>query len=82
VLWSGNCLPDATLRYTGDGNDRDPILVAIGGIIPTNTTAGYLITDVNMDGRVRYVGATNDRDPILTNIGGIIPTNTRTQQLP
>ncbi len=82
LLWAGNCLNDAVLRYAGAGNDRDPILVVIGGTIPTTTTSGYLPTDVNMDGTVRYVGATNDRDPILLNVGGSVPTNTRNQQLP
>lgn len=82
ALWAGNCLDDATLRYTGAENDRDLILAAVGGTVPTATTTGYLPTDVNMDGTVRYVGATNDRDPILVNVGGSIPTNTRAEQLP
>ncbi|MBK8498230.1 MAG: choice-of-anchor B family protein [Flavobacteriales bacterium] len=82
VLWAGNCLSDGTLRYTGANNDRDPILIQIGGTIPTATTSGYLPTDANMDGTVRYVGAHNDRDPILISVGGSIPTNTRAQQLP
>ena len=73
---------DAALRYVGSANDRDPILVTVGGSVPTNTAAGYLVTDVNMDGRVLYVGQGNDRDPILSNIGGSVPTNTRAQQLP
>ncbi len=83
MLWAGNVLTDPTLRYVGEFNDRDPILQAIGGSIPTNVSAaGYFIEDVNMDSVVRYVGEGNDRDPILTNIGGSIPTNTRAQQLP
>ncbi|HRH39501.1 MAG TPA: PA14 domain-containing protein, partial [Flavobacteriales bacterium] len=82
ALWSGNVLRDATLRYVGASNDRDPILTAIGGTTPTNSVTGYRMEDVNMDGVVKYVGANNDRDPILQNIGGITPTNTRSQQLP
>lgn len=83
LLWAGNVLRDATLRYTGEDNDRDPILQSIGGSVPTNTSAaGYHQEDVNMDGVVRYTGEDNDRDPILLNIGGSIPTNTRPQQLP
>ncbi len=82
LLWSGNCLNDAALRYVGSANDRDPILVTVGGSVPTNTATGYVVTDVNMDGRVLYVGQGNDRDPILSNIGGSVPTNTRAQQLP
>ncbi|MEO8589526.1 MAG: choice-of-anchor B family protein [Flavobacteriales bacterium] len=82
ALWAGNTLRDGELKYMGEFNDRDPILVDIGGSIPTNTTIGYALTDVNMDGRTIYVGARNDRDPILVNIGGSVPTNTRTQQVP
>ncbi|HRH37693.1 MAG TPA: M36 family metallopeptidase, partial [Flavobacteriales bacterium] len=83
VLWAGNVVIDNNLQYVGNGNDRDPILSAIGGSVPTNTTGpGYFITDVNMDGMVLYVGSGNDRDPILSNIGGAVPTNLRVQQLP
>ncbi|MCB9167157.1 MAG: BspA family leucine-rich repeat surface protein [Flavobacteriales bacterium] len=82
VLWSGNVVDDAFIKYAGANNDRDPILVAIGGTIPTATTTGYLPTDVNMDGTVKYAGANNDRDPILVNIGGTVPTAVRTEQLP
>jgi len=57
-------------------------LVRIGGTVPTNTTAGYWLEDVNLDGVVRYTGGNNDRDPILQNIGGSTPTNTRIGQLP
>lgn len=82
VLWAGNCTSDNELKYTGGGNDRDPILVSIGGTLPTNTITGYHTTDVTMDGTVKYTGSTNDRDPLLVNIGGTVPTNTRAQQLP
>lgn len=82
TLWSGNVLRDGTLRYTGQANDRDPILTIIGGAVPTATAGGYHLADVNLDGTVRYVGAGNDRDPILSNIGGSVPTNTLLEQLP
>ncbi|MDQ3102087.1 MAG: hypothetical protein M3R08_11915, partial [Bacteroidota bacterium] len=68
--------------YTGANNDRDPILLRIGGLIPTSTVTGYYPEDVNLDGIVRYTGASNDRDPILQNVGGTIPTQTKAQQLP
>ncbi|MBK9418408.1 MAG: hypothetical protein IPN62_14295 [Flavobacteriales bacterium] len=82
VLWSGNVLVDELLKYSGVDNDRDPILQAIGGTVPTATSSGYLSADVNMDGLVKYSGVGNDRDPILSNIGGTVPTNTRLEQLP
>ena len=28
---------DGPVKYTGAGNDRDPILTNIGGVVPTNT---------------------------------------------
>lgn len=82
LLWTGNAVADAQLKYTGTTNDRDPILVAVGGTLPTNTVSGYLPTDVNMDGMVKYTGTGNDRDPILVNVGGTVPTNVRAEQLP
>ncbi len=82
ALWSGNVMVDDRLRYTGLSNDRDPILSAIGGTVPTNTATGYRVEDVNLDGSVRYTGTANDRDPILSNIGGVTPTNMRLEQLP
>ena len=82
-LWPGDVTFDGVVRYTGNNNDRDPILVAIGGNTPTNTVSNvYSSLDVNMDGVIKYTGANNDRDPILTTVGGSTPTNTRTQQLP
>ena len=82
VLWAGNALRDASLRYTGSGNDRDPILVAVGSTTPNGTAPGYLPADVNLDGTVKYTGNSNDRDPILVNIGSTTPNNMRTEQLP
>ena len=83
VLWAGNANSDATLSYTGQDNDRDPILQLIGGGVPTNVlTSIYTEEDVNLDGQVKYIGQGNDRDPILVNIGGSIPTNVRIEQLP
>jgi hypothetical protein len=82
LLWAGNVVLDGRLAYTNQDNDRDPILSAIGGVVPTATIIGYRAEDVNLDGTVKYTGGGNDRDPILTNIGGVIPTNVRLEQLP
>lgn len=82
LLWSGDASGNGVVKYTGSGNDRDPILVAIGGSVPTNTVSGYLNTDVNMDGVVKYTGSGNDRDYILLNVGGSVPTNTRISGIP
>ena len=82
ALWAGNTVQDNRLMYTGGGNDRDPILLAIGGNVATATLPGYHITDANLDGIVKYTGAQNDRDLILFNIGGMVATSIRYQQLP
>ena len=82
VMWAGDVNFDGELIYTGNGNDRDLILFAIGGVIPTNSVNGYRAEDVDLDGSVIYTGQNNDRDIILQNIGGVVPTNTRVEQLP
>lgn len=82
LLWPGNANPDAALKYAGSSNDRDRILVAVGGNTPTNTIAGYHQEDVNLDGIVKYAGAVNDRDRLLLALPGQVPTATRLQQLP
>ncbi|MBK9276130.1 MAG: S8 family serine peptidase [Flavobacteriales bacterium] len=82
LLWAGNVLPDDRLKYAGGSNDRDPILVRIGGAVPTGTATGYFSEDVNLNGQVKYAGSANDRDPVLVNVGGAVPTATRVEQLP
>lgn len=86
LLWTGNSVRDTPapflLKYTGTSNDRDPILIAVGGTIPTNTVNGYRVEDVTLDGVTKYTGTANDRDPILINVGGTVPTATRAEQLP
>ena len=82
MLWPGNVLPDGTVKYTGQNNDRDLILTAIGGITPTNIVNGYYPTDVNLDGQVKYTGTQNDRDIILQTIGGLVATQVRVEQMP
>ncbi|MCB0782097.1 MAG: hypothetical protein KDC03_21635, partial [Flavobacteriales bacterium] len=81
-LYAGDVTGDAEISYLGSGNDRDPVLSAIGGTVPTNAAAGYLDADVDLDGEVRYTGTRNDRDPILLNIGGTDPSAVREGQLP
>ncbi|MCW5897816.1 MAG: hypothetical protein KIT10_00990 [Flavobacteriales bacterium] len=82
LLWAGDVTGNGVVQYTGPGNDRDPILQAIGGLVPSATTSGYMPHDVNLDGTVKYTGQDNDRDPILQTIGGTVPTNVRMGQLP
>jgi hypothetical protein len=82
MLWSGNVIRDNSVRYSGSGNDRDPILVAIGGLVPTAVVSNvYAPEDVRMDGNIKYAGSDNDRDRILQNLDGF-PIGQRFQQLP
>ncbi len=82
ALWAGDVNTNNAIMYSGQGNDRDPILNAIGGVVPTNSVNGYRIEDVNLDGTVLYSGAGNDRDIILQNIGGVVPTNVKAGTMP
>ncbi len=82
ALWAGDVSGDGIVMYTGNGNDRDVILQAIGSVVPSNTVNGYAVEDVNLDGVVRYTGANNDRDLILQVIGGVAPTSIRVSQAP
>jgi hypothetical protein len=46
---------DGMVKYVGANNDRDPILQAIGGTVPTGTLSGqYRSEDLNLDGVVTY----------------------------
>jgi uncharacterized delta-60 repeat protein len=82
ALWAGDASFNGEVRYTGSGNDRDPVLVKVGSTTPNNTVTGYWREDVNMNGQVRYTGSANDRDPILVNVGSTTPNNVRLAQLP
>lgn len=80
--WCGDVSFNGDVKYTGSGNDRDLILLRVGGVVPTNTVTGYFPEDVNLDGQVKYVGSQNDRDLILLSIGGVVLSSVRTEQLP
>lgn len=82
ALWPGDADFDGRVKYTGLGNDRDKVLQAIGGEVPTNVVTGYHNADVNLDGAVRYTGMDNDRDLILQVVGGTVPTTVRNEQIP
>ena len=82
TLFAGNSNFDSSIRYVGNENDRDLILLKIGGILPTAVTSGYFTEDINLNGEVKYVGLNNDRDPILVTIGGTVPTQVKNEQLP
>lgn len=82
LMWSGDISGDGVIKYIGSNNDRDLILTAIGGTVPTATVSGYITADVSLDGEVKYTGNNNDRDQVLESIGGSIPTLVVQEQLP
>lgn len=82
LLWAGNTVNNGVLSYTGSGNDRDKILVAVGSTSPNSTFIGYRVEDVNLNGTISYTGSFNDRDPILVNVGSTTANSVRIEQLP
>ena len=82
MLWPGDARGNGDVRYFGPANDRDAILISIGGTTPTATVTGYHREDMNLDGEVKYMGVGNDRDVILQTIGGDVPTAVRVEQGP
>lgn len=84
VLWPGNVqLADREVKFTGTDNDRDPVLVSVGGSMATVPNMDvYALEDVNLDGNIKYVGAENDLTAILNSTDGTVPTAIRTEQLP
>jgi hypothetical protein len=82
ALWAGDVTFNKEVKYTGSGNDRDPILSTVGSTTPNNTVTAYSTRDVNMNGQVKYAGSGNDRDPILVNVGSTTPNGLRVEQLP
>jgi len=82
ALWPGDVNADGVVRYTGALNDRDPVFIAIGSLVPSNTAQGYFAEDINLDGLIKYTGTSNDRDIVLSTIGGVLPTAVRIAQVP
>lgn len=82
TLWAGDATGNGQVKYSGNGNDRDPLLVLVGGTNPNGTAVGYFRQDVNMDGIVKYTGSNNDRDRILLTVGPTTPNAVRNGQVP
>ncbi|MCW5898017.1 MAG: DUF11 domain-containing protein [Flavobacteriales bacterium] len=82
VLWPGDANFNGEVKYTGAANDRDRVLVEVGGNVPSNVVPGYGGADINLDGDFKYVGESNDRDIVLQTIGGVVPTTVKVEQVP
>lgn len=78
---AGDANGNGKVSYTGPVNDRDAVLVRVGGATVNASIPGYFREDTNMDGFTRYIGSGNDRDRILSTLGGL-PTTVRNTALP
>lgn len=81
AMWAGDATGDGSVKYTGNGNDRDPLLLRIATGNPVDVYQGYVPEDLNMDGAVQYTGSGNDRELILVNMDGN-PLKVRSDHLP
>lgn len=82
AMWNGDVTFDGKVKYTGSGNDRDPVLLQIGSTTPNNLDSGYVQSDVNLDAVAKYTGNGNDRDALLRTVGGTTPNNVREGYIP
>lgn len=70
AMRAGNANSNFNTRFNGSTNDRDAILLFLGGNEASTIFNVYTPADVNMDGIVRFNGSANDRDALLVNLGG------------
>jgi hypothetical protein len=83
LLWSGDANNNKNVKYNGLSNDKDALILAVGGSANLNSILyGYRTEDVNMDGKVRYNGTDNDRVVILNNVGVNTPNTILSQHTP
>jgi hypothetical protein len=84
TLWSADVKSNKNVKYNGISNDKDPVLIILGGPAFLNTTLlnVYRSEDANMDGKVRYNNSDNDRITILNNVGVSTPNNVINQHIP
>ena len=71
--WDGD--NDGTLKYSGPGNDRGPVLQYIvnqsGSANITTTVTGYRGEDINMNRIIKYSSPFNDPSVIIQNLAGL-----------
>ena len=93
VLWSGDAMTDKNVKYNGGAfmtapnnayhiNDKEFILLALGGNANATIPNVYRSEDVNMDGKIRYNNTDNDRVVILGELGVSTPNNIYNQHTP
>lgn len=69
-MWAGDVTGNGQIKYSGAGNDRAPLLTAVGGGFAGVSSFGYFKEDITLNGQVKYSGAGNDRGLVLSSVGG------------
>ena len=85
TMWPGDANNNKNTRYNGLSNDKDNILLSLGGTGNINGSIElnvYRVEDVNMDGKIRYNNTDNDRSFILLNVGVNTPNTILNQHTP
>lgn len=82
LLHCGDVNMNKNVKYNGYGNDKDPILNAVGVATPNATVTGYRQEDVNLDAKVRYNNQDNDRGVLLNSVGANTPNAILFQHTP
>jgi len=70
VLIPGDANSNGSIRYNSTANDKDAILMFLGGNPGGNSFQVYTPVDLNLDGVVRFNGNDADRDVILRTLNG------------
>jgi hypothetical protein len=83
ALWAGNAIADNKMKHQGPNTDNTPVLLRVlmdsdntSSSYNFNNSAGYDLSDINMDGRTKYQGARNDASYIFLNLLFNYPLNT------
>jgi hypothetical protein len=84
ALWSSDANRNKNSKYNGVSNDKETVLMALGGIGFANSTLSpvYRPEDLNMDGKVRYNNTDNDRLVIINTVGVTTPNAIVNQHTP
>lgn len=70
VLIPGDANSNGSIRYNSTANDKDAVLMFLGGDAGGTSFNVYTPTDLNLDGVVRFNGTDADRDVILRTLNG------------
>ena len=72
VMISGNVNGNINIRYFGPQNDKDALLIQLGGNSSAVLNNQYSTADLNLNGSIRYFGPQNDINLLILGLGGNI----------